>query len=92
MAQRGNSPKPDPFSECPNPECRRKFLASVERCPFCKLKRGDLEKRGEKCETRTTPRGEASVLLNKLIQQLPPEKRSEVERIRKEQKRGDPRR
>ncbi len=45
MADRGNSPKPDPFSECPNPKCRRKFLASVERCPFCKLKRGDLEKR-----------------------------------------------
>jgi hypothetical protein len=45
MADRGNSPKPDPFSECPNPECRRKFLASVERCPFCELKRGDLEKR-----------------------------------------------
>ena len=45
MANRGNRPKPDPFSECPNPKCRRKFLASVERCPFCELKRGDLEKR-----------------------------------------------
>jgi len=45
MADRGNHPKPDPLSECPNPNCRRKFLASVERCPFCKLKRGDLERR-----------------------------------------------
>jgi len=45
MADRGNSPKADPVSECPNPKCRRKFLASVERCPFCELKRGDLEKR-----------------------------------------------
>jgi hypothetical protein len=50
MADRGNRPKPDPYSECPNPKCRRKFRASVERCPFCKLKRGDLEKRARAAE------------------------------------------
>jgi hypothetical protein len=50
MADRGNRPKPDPLSECPNPECRRRFLASVERCPFCGLKRGDLENRARAAE------------------------------------------
>jgi hypothetical protein len=45
-----------------------------------------LDSRGEKGETRMTPMGEANILLNKLIQQMPPDKRARIERIMKEQK------
>jgi hypothetical protein len=55
--------------------------------PEMSIQRGDLDKRGEKCETRIAPTGEARILLNKLIQQLPPDKRAECERIMKEHQR-----
>lgn len=84
MALRGNSPKPDPHSSCP--QCGRYFVG--ERCPNpeCRYKRGDLDKRGEKCERRITPTGQARALLAKLIAALPPDKRAEYERRVKEQK------
>ncbi len=43
MALRGNSPKPDPTSKCP--QCGRYFEG--ERCPNpkCRYERGDLDKR-----------------------------------------------
>src|SRR4029077_6129260 len=44
MPQRGEDPIPIPMSECPNPECRRRFEASVETCPFCHIQRGGLER------------------------------------------------
>ena len=66
MANRGNSPKPDPFSECPNLKCRRKFLASVERCPFCKKKRGDLENHDEEKAKRAEDKANKKAFLETL--------------------------
>jgi hypothetical protein len=73
MADRGNRPKPDPYSECPNPKCRQKFLASVERCPFCKLKRGDLEKRARAAEYEA--KRKARELASKIAIDASPSKR-----------------
>jgi rRNA maturation endonuclease Nob1 len=46
MANRGNSPKPDPRSTCNNPRCGRYFDPTPNgKCPYCGHKRGELEKR-----------------------------------------------
>jgi hypothetical protein len=44
MALRGNSPKPDPRSECPQ---RGRYFEG-ERCPHCRYKRGDWDKRSRR--------------------------------------------
>jgi hypothetical protein len=48
MANRGNRPKPDPRSTCPNPKCGLYFEPNAQgKCPHCGYKRGDLEKRAK---------------------------------------------
>ncbi len=45
MSNRGNSPRPDPRSKCPNPKCRRYFdPTNTGSCPHCGYRSGDLEK------------------------------------------------
>jgi len=84
MALRGNSPKPDPRSKCP--QCEWPFEG--ERCPNpeCRYKRGDLDKRGEKGETHITRADRALAMMGEIIRSMPPEKRAEYERRKKEQK------
>lgn len=48
MANRGNRPKPDPLSTCPNPKCGRYFDPTEHgKCPYCGHKRGEVEKRAK---------------------------------------------